>query len=426
MELIYAINIAASAVLLLWPLWFSRRYLGLRGFDPFAITMLIGLPIQLMRLFGGPLVLIEEGLFDPAYQYALLMGNLQTVAQTIGLVGFFGIFRAFRVDRSLPCQTIVLNGRDLRRGANLFLIIFASSFYLLASAEFGLLNWLLNPRLGYQLYRSGQGHWYGFAITSLSTSFLLRFLADPRPKPLIAWSCVYFALSLLLGSKGVLLAYFVALLIFLWLVGWKHLARFFLLGAPVIFIIMIGNLYLALSGGFELSSIMEYFDYYKIAADYYRGILSGEIQLYLGEVSMTSFWAYVPRAFWPDKPIVYGVLHVNEIFFPGQAELTNTPEFGGAVEQYADFGILGVIIFSLLSPKSIALALMSYLIFRRPGVRVNSVTLATVGLMLVQFAPAFGQFFPGALFILILIIVLVLVATMRTRHGLRRDRLASA
>jgi hypothetical protein len=426
MELIYATNIAASAILLLWPLWFSRRYLRLRGFDPFVITTLVGLPIQLMRLFGGPVVLIEEGLFDPAYQYALLMGNLQTVAQTIGLVGFFGAFGAFRVDRSLPCQTVALSSQELRRGADLFLILFATTFYLLASAEFGLLNWLANPRLGYQLYRAGQGHWYGLAITSLSTSFLLRFLAAPRPKPLIAWACVYFSLSLLLGSKGVLLAYFVALLIFLWLIGWKHLTRFFLLGAPVIFMIMIGNLYLALSDGFELASIMEYFDYYKIAADYYRGILSGEIHLFFGEVSITSFWAYVPRAFWPDKPIVYGVLHVNEIFFPGQAELTNTPEFGGAVEQYADFGVLGVLVFSLLSPKSIALALMSYLIFKRPGVRVNHVTLATVGLMLMQFAPAFGQFFPGALLLLLLITVLLLVAAMRTRRGLRRGGFASA
>src|SRR5450830_1500114 len=79
------------------------------------------------------------------------------------------------------------------------------------------------------------------------------------------------------------------------------------------------NLYLALADQFDLQAIFEYFDYYKNAADYYRGYLSGEINLFHGDVLLTSLWSYVPRGIFPDKPIVYGILHVNEIFFPGQA-----------------------------------------------------------------------------------------------------------
>lgn len=427
MFLLHTVNLLLAVALLFWPLWFARRHLHLQGLDPLTVTMVLGLPIQVMRLFGGPLLLIEGGLQDVAYQYALAMGNLQVLMQTAGLVFFFRLFKAARIESLVPGQATTLGRISLRRGADLFLVAFLLFFYLLASSEFGLLNWLQNPRLGYQLYRVGQGHWYALAITSLSTSFLLRFLSAPRATPLMAWSAIYLGLSLLFGSKGVMLAFFTSLLIFLWLMRWRHLGKLFLFGVPVVFMFMVANLYLALLEEFDLLSVVEYFDYYRNAADYYRGVLAGEIPLFWGEVTATSYWAYVPRAVWPDKPFVYGQVLVNEIFFPGQAELTNTPDFGGAVGDYADFGVVGVIVFGFFSVKSIALAALAYLIFRRPGVNLNRVTLATVALMLMQFAPMFGQYFPGILLIAVLAAVMLAIlafrASRRRRWGAHPARL---
>ncbi|MFZ2649345.1 MAG: hypothetical protein WA210_04470 [Burkholderiaceae bacterium] len=412
MALLYAINIAAAVALLFWPAWFARVHLRLPWVNPFTILLTIALPVQIMKLFGGPLVLIDAGLFDTGYQYALLMGNLHVLAQTAGLVFFYGVFGMLRIDQQLPLRGVVLSRRDLRRGARAFLLLFAVSLFLLASAEFGVINWFVNPREGYQLYRTGQGHWYALAVTALSTAFLLAFLARPAPKALLFNMLVYIALGYLLGSKGMLLAIFGSALAFLWFLRWPYLGRFILLGTPALFGLLLVNLFL-MADGFDLQAILEYFDFYKNAADYYNGYLAGEVRLFLGEITWSNVWGYVPRAIWPDKPVVYGILLVNEIFYPGQAELTNTPAFAGAVEQFADFGVAGVLVFGFFSSQSIVNALLAYLIFRRPGIRFDQITLATVLLMLVQYAPAFGSYFPAGLYLLLLFAVLVVLRLLR-------------
>lgn len=420
MEILFVLNLAVATVLLFWPVWFSRTQLRLPWVNPFTILLVLSLPVSLMKLFGGPLILIENGLFSPGFQYAVLMTNLQTLAQTAGLVCFYRLFGAMRVDRQLPLRRVVLRPRDLRRAARVFLWIYLLCLYLLASAEFGVANWIANPREGYQLYRTGQGHWYALSATALSVSFLLSFLARPLPWAVLRSTVFHLVLSYFLGSKGVMLSFFGAALVFLWFLRWRHLTRLLVLGSPLLFGALIFNLFLALSDGFALQSILEYFDYYKNAADYYMGYLSHEIPLFYGEVAWGSLWSYVPRALWPDKPVVYGVLMINEIFYPGQAELTNTPAFGGAVEQFADFGWPGVLLFGFFSVQSVATALMSYFIFRRPGLHLPNVTLATVLVLLVQYAPAFGTFFPGLLYLLLLAVVLGVVRMLRRPRRQRR------
>jgi hypothetical protein len=215
-----------------------------------------------------------------------------------------------------------------------------------------------------------------------------------------------------LGTKTVLLAIFTATLVFLWFLRWRHLGKLMLVGAPLLFGLLIFNLYLALGNVFELGNIIGYFDYYKNAADYYRSYLNGEVGLFHGEVAMSSLWAYVPRVVWPDKPVVYGILHINELFFPGLAELS-TPAFGGAVEQHADFGLPGVVVFGFFSSQAILTGVLSYLIFKRPGVRLDRISVATVLLFLVLYAPAFGSFLPGGLYLLLLLVVLAILRILR-------------
>jgi hypothetical protein len=219
-----------------------------------------------------------------------------------------------------------------------------------------------------------------------------------------------------------MLTMFGATLIFLWFLHWRHLNKLLMLGTPLVFGLLLFNLYLALLDAFDLQAIFEYFDYYKNAADYYRGYFEGQFDLFWGEVAWSSIWGYVPRAIWPEKPSVYGILLVNEIFYPGQAEMTNTPAFGGAVEQFADFGVVGVVFYGLFSSQSMLTALFSYLLFRRPGFEPHRVNVATVMLMLVQFAPAFGSFFPGGLYLILSASVLGLVILARILSPSRAAR----
>lgn len=416
LELTYIANLIAAFLLLLTPVWFSIRYLDLSAINPLTIVFAVNLPVQLMKLFFGPMTLIEGGLFDEAYQFAVLMENVNILAQTAGMVFFYRLFASARIEKVLPFQRIPLDRKDLKRGEWLFLAVFLLVFYVMASAEFGLVNWLVNPRTGYQLYRVGQGHWYAIAISALAVAMVLACLSNPTPSNLLRVGFVYLALGYLLGSKGLLLNIFLTVLVFFWFIRWRHLMKLLVVGSIAIFLLMTFNLYLALSDGFELQSVVSYFDYYKNAADYYRDYLSGQLGLFYGDIAISSLWAYVPRTIWPDKPMVYGILLVNDIFFPGQAELTNTPAFGGAVEQFADFGVVGVLVYGFFSMQSISTAALSYLIYRRPGVDISRVTLLTVLLMIIQFSPSFGTFFPGILYAILLVLVVLGIKLTRRRR----------
>lgn len=423
MEVLYLLNLTAAFTLLFWPIWFSRAVLHLPWLNPFTIATVIGSPVPIMKLVGGPLVLIDGGLFDTGYQMAVLMSNLFTLAQAAGCVVFFVACATFRLDQALPFQRVVLGPVSLRRGMLFFVGLYVVAFVMLASAEFGIVNWLINPREGYQLYRTGQGQWYALATSAMSVAFVLAVLWRPRPGWVLFSTVVCLAMGYLLGSKGTLLAIFTSSAIFLWFLGWRHLTALILFGAPLMMALLLVNLYLALADGFGVQAILEYFDYYKNAADYYSAYLRGEVSLFLGEVSLSSFWAYVPRGLWPDKPVVYGTLLVNEIFYPGAAEATNTPAFGGAVEQFADFGVFGVVLFGFFNSQAMLMALLSYFIFRRPGIRFDRVTLAAAVLLIVQYSPAFGAFFPGGLYFALLLLVVFSIILLRAPRRRRRPSL---
>lgn len=415
MQLLFSLNIALALLILFWPVWFSRVALKLPLLNPFTIAWMLDIPIQIMRLFGGPLILIEDGLFDPGYQFALAMGTLLLVSQLAGLFFFLFAFGVIRIERSIPLRKIILSSRDLMRASRFFILIYCFSMYMLASADFGVVNWLINPREGYQLHRQGLGHWYGLAISGLAVAMTLAFLAQPNQKSLLIRAPMFICMAYLFGSKTILLSIFASLLIFLWFIQWRYLIKLFIIGTPIIFSLMIWNLYLAISDTFNLLAIFEYFDYYKNAAEYYRGILSGDINLYYGQITLTSFWSYVPRALVPDKPFVYGILYINEIFYPGQAELTNTPGFGGAVEQFADFGVLGVILAGFFSAQSLVTAFLSYMLFKRPGMRARQMSLVTALIVIMQYAPAFGTFFPAALYMTLVVFVGIVILVLRDR-----------
>ena len=423
MKLLYFVNLFAAFALFFYPAWFSVRVLKLHIINPFSIILAMRLPEHVMKLYAGPLLLIEGGLFDEAYQFAVLMGNILMLLQAISLVAFYEIFILLRVERLIPFKQIVLKRVDMRRAEGFFLFACLISLCLLAHAEFGILNWILNPREGYQIYRVGHGHWYAIAISMLAAAMGVSAFVEKRPHKILRRGLFYLVLGYLFGSKGMLLAIASTTLVLLWFVNSRHLFKNIIFGTALVCLLMIWNLYMA-TGSFELFSVISYFDYYKNAAEYYREYFSGSIKLFNGEVALTSLWAYVPRAFWPDKPFVYGIIHVNEIFFPGQAETTSTPAFGGGVEQFADFGVVGVLVSGLFSIQSLQTALLSYLIFRNPRINVDRITIASAVMIIVQFAPGFGTFLPGPYYFLMLVIVTAVIFAAKTKIVHRNNPIA--
>jgi hypothetical protein len=172
---------------------------------------------------------------------------------------------------------------------------------------------------------------------------------------------------------------------------------------------MIFNLFLALGSDFYFKSIIEYFDHYINGASYYRSFYNGEVKLLYGEVFLTSFWDYIPRFIYPEKPVVYGKIIINELFFPGQAELTNTPAFGGAVTEFSDFGWFGLIFFGFFRQDTFLFALTGYWFYCNPKVTWDRISVATAVLLIAMYAPGYGAFFPFGLQLVLTFITLFTV-----------------
>lgn len=419
MSVFYVLNLVLACLLTVWPYWFSRLQLRLSGVNPFLITMVMALPVEAMKLIGGPLVLIENGLFDPGYQFALLMSNVQWTCQWLGAVTFLALFRTLRMTRKWRSGASELDTRKAGVAAVVCIGLSIFCWTLLATSEFGLLAWLSNPREGYQLHRTGAGHWFALMITFLSAGMLFAHLAKPTPAAIMLKTPIFVGLAYFAGSKGVMLAFFTTSMVMLSLLKWKPLPRVMLLGIPPIFGLLAFNLSLALSDALTLQSLLEYFDYYKNAAMYYGDFLRGQTSYFFGEIALTSYAGYVPRALWPDKPVVYGSLLVNEIYYPGQAELTNTPAFGAAVEYFADFGVPGVALSGLLGTQALTMAFAAHVLFNNEKANLRRPTVAVVAAVTLQFVPTFGLYFPGLLYGLLLIGLLLAFRSFR-RHAGRR------
>jgi hypothetical protein len=63
-----------------------------------------------------------------------------------------------------------------------------------------------------------------------------------------------------------------------------------------------------------------------------------------GAATVSSFWYFVPRAMFPDKPFEYGSVLLHGTLFPGFAEQGHTPGVLPWMTGYMDFGIFGVVL----------------------------------------------------------------------------------
>lgn len=164
----------------------------------------------------------------------------------------------------------------------------------------------------------------------------------------------------------------------------------------------------------DIFYVIAYFDYYVNSAMYFQAYFKGEIDLFYGKIWLTSFYGYVPRALFPEKPYVYGFLYVNEFFYPGLAEESHTPAFGGPIEAFADFGFIGVILFELFNFKTILNTILLYLLYKNidlQSIRSNSNNLY---LFIWMLAPAYMTFF-GSVYSVVLFVIIMKVISFFNR-----------
>lgn len=421
MSALYALNLALHFYLFLYYPFFLSRKLGLEAINPITITAIVNWPVDLMKRIVGPVYVLDGGMFNPYFNYAIYVENIAFVITYIVTLTFFQIKQRHLIGRIY--YTMPLNMRyetkHVRIAEILLFALFAINFLILAKS-FGVINWIMNPRVGYQLYRTGNGMFYAFAKSFLSAFICLTFLYAPTIRKLLFRFILVIPIGYLLGSKGYLLYIGILFFIILWFRHYKHLKTLSAIFLPAIF-----GLMLFLFKPDDMESVIHYFDYYINSTNFYEAMLNGDLSYYWGKIFVTDFWGLVPRNIYPDKPIIYGFLYINEYFFPGGAEATNTPAFGGPVAAYADFGLPGVILSSLFDVK-LWFSLYAYsIIFKFKNYRDILTHPIAVFLIILYFAPQFLDFFDFPLnVILFLIIVSVICFGSRLRVNYSRKQIS--
>lgn len=353
MAILYLFNISLYFFVQLLKLRFLSNFFKHNTFantNPFIILFIVKLPVDLFKVVIGPLFILEDGVENLYYNISILYTTLNIS------IDFILLLFAFAISKKYSFRISNLNVRTkysrMMLASTVFYFLFLISFVLLANNSFGVLNWIRAPRTGYQLHRTGAGQYWVFAISFLSISFTIFTFAVKKFRNLVILLFLFLYSAFLLGSKGIVLEFLTFFLIALWLRRYNGLKKIFFIVVPLAFILMIVN-FLSSSfnnGGINYIAILSYFDYYVNSTMYFKEYYSGGINLFYGKILLTDFWSLVPRSFYPSKPYVYGITYVNEHFFPGAAEETNTPAFGGPIKYFADFGILGIIFLTFLNP----------------------------------------------------------------------------
>lgn len=352
MKFLYVLNLIFYFALYLYKLRFLSKFFKNRFLNPVWIPFIFLLPVEIFKVLLGPAYILEEGLFDYYFNYAILMSNLA------GCINFFLIYLAFKLSNLYELKTNLSSGKGLNNNSVLkisiiFYLLYILFFILLSQHSFSFFNWIKNPREGYQFHRVGAGGLWTIAISCLSVSFCIFTIFTKSFTRIFISLPLFLYSAFLLGSKGILLDFGVYFIIVLWLKNYKNLKKVFLIGVPFTIALLILSFTRNIEEGNNLEEMVKYFDYYVNSANYYKAYFHGELPLFRGKIISTQFWSFVPRALFPEKPFVYGVLHINEFFFPGAAEETHTPGLGGPVAYFGDYGIWGVILFTLFDPFSL-------------------------------------------------------------------------
>lgn len=410
----YILNLILAVVLLfVEPIYFTR-YFKLNPLNPLTIALIGSVPFNLMAYIPGPYTFLQNGLYNYYYQYALLVQNVFTIIHIIATIFIVRLMMGNKLIQKIgqrfldtrpapkPSRMIVC--------AVIFFILFIVSF-LLVSHSYGTLNWLRNPRYGYQFGRASNGQWYAFSILFLSLATVVYSLYAKTEIRLLAVTSILLYCVYLLGSKGIIIQFALYTILIL---GIRRF-RYFNLTCIIILVAALGLVIATFIGpnhGFNLEAIATYADYYINAARYYEKHLNGEIPLYHGEVWSSSMWALVPRGLYPNKPYQYGVLKIIDIFYPGAAESGSTPAFA-TVDYYADFGWAGVIICALCNATTLISPILYVLVLPRLGKMnihngVNYSRFLSY-LYICLTAPAFMVFFGFPLNVILLVAILAFI-----------------
>ncbi len=226
------------------------------------------------------------------------------------------------------------------------LLQFVLLFLILMFASGAGLLWLTNSREAYQLHRVGVGVFWSLCQATLMLTFICVVLRKGKSYIILfVITCFFAVISLFLGSKGFVLTYFVIALFYAhFQVKQVSNKAIVLFGTCIFQVFFVIQLYQ--QGPASLRDSVLYFDFFRDSAEFLDRFK--EFGFRYGQLTLSSFWDYIPRWLYHAKPFVYGQVIVDEMLFPGAAENGYaTPGMMTWTAGYGDFGMLGVILYGL-------------------------------------------------------------------------------
>ena len=412
MDLIYILNVIFIVFMTLYQAHYLSRYYNFGVINPITIELISSFPIFLMSHVLGPAFLLDDGVFDPYFNFAILMANIALVCKFILIcITLHYLKKKFPFEEVTAPSSVQPRTIGLKVSSVFFLVLFFISFFILANSSFGLFNWLAEPRTGYQAHRSGAGQWFLLSIVFIAISYILMTISLKKNSSIFITFFIYIFFAYFLGTKGVLFSIAQYTIILFWFRKYRYIKKLIMVFVPIAFVGMLINFFSGQST-VDMLDVISYFDHFQNSKMYYQAYFNGEIDLFYGQIAFSNLWALVPRALDATKPYVYGIILINEYFWPGEAERTNTPAFGGPVAEFGDFGIVGVIIFSLFSISTIANTLIAYFLYRKKNICIEDVLSKKryLYLFIWIFTQPFIAFFPFPLNIILFFNIIVIIS----------------
>lgn len=369
----------------------------------FSISYMIYFIIDLVKYTVAPFYMINDIFNNEYFLYSVFIVNLGLIVRIFIIVFITEKIKVSNIFKIKCLDKIKISSEKIKNISLLFLLLFFINFFIV-SRNFGIMNWIFNPRYGYQYFRTGVGSFYACALTCLSISLTLRMVMTNKKIIFYFWMIVYFFLVYLLGSKGRIIDFYIFIVgIGIYKKILKKKEILFL--AFIIFLLLCYNLYTSYNT-LNLKKFINYFDYLKNSVMYYKAYFENKISLFYGKIFITGFWRYIPRTFVKSKPFVYGDILIIEFFYPGLAAKTHTPSFGSyEIMYFADFGILGVILFSFFNIKTYLYAIGLKIIFKNK--KLNIMNLKNLLIFIFIFSPRYGDYFPFGLQIILSILFII-------------------
>jgi len=213
---------------------------------------------------------------------------------------------------------------------------------------------LFEPRMAYIELRKGFGYIWAFGIFAISLNASLKLIFYTLSFRSI---CCNLFLPYFYASKGIILSLLVPFLFYkgphtIKLVFAKSSFRRYLEKYSFLFIFLLclfGFVLLyRINSGFTNESAGVFdrlLNTYSSFNNANKALLeqSSEFDQIKSSIYFSSFWSWIPRAIYPDKPFAYGSALVIDYFYPGLAASGTTPSIGLGLVEFLQFGYFGLI-----------------------------------------------------------------------------------